>query len=271
MTGIWRIALGLSGGMGEAGQGTLIGACLFAIGLLALPGAAAAAVATESSSACPGSSSLESHTNEDPALQASYTISGREATYSITTTNESPSEGIPGLIAYCVYTSPLPESTEASYSNSHGAWTTGSGGGFFDFRRSHGNRDNLPFDGTTQVLGSATWSDTVPTTQVILLHINDEAVCTALEGKKTETCFVRPRVCHMLKGVGHFGPRGPEGINLDNNMSTCPQNGAQRKGKQVFEMSWENRTEHMHMSKLTSASYSNNGTEQTFSGTGEAT
>ena len=270
MTGIWRIGLRLSGGTRRAGQRTLIGACLLAIGLLALPGATAAAVGS-ASSGCPNSDSLESHKNEDPALQVSYTISGKEATYSITTTNESPTEGVPGLIEYCVYTSPLPESTEASYSNSHGAWTSGSGSGFFDFKRSHGNRDNLPFDGTTQVLGSATWSDTVPTTQVILLHINDEAVCTALEGKKTETCFVRPRVCHTLKGVGHFGPRGPEGINLDNNMSTCPQNGAQRKGKQVFEMTWANRAQHMHMSKLTSASYSNNGTEQTFSGTGEAT
>ena len=54
-------------------------------------------------------------------------------------------------------------------------------------------------------------------------------------------------------------------------MSTCSQNGAQRKGKQVFEMTWANGTEHMHMSKLTSASYAKNGTEQTFSGTGEAT
>jgi hypothetical protein len=110
----------------------------------------------------------------------------------------------------------------------------------------------------------------VPTTQVILLHINDEAECTALEGKKTETCFVRPVVCHTLVGVGHFGPRGPTGTNLNNNMSTCPDNPAQRKGKQVFEMTWENWTQHMHMSRLTSASYAKNGTEQTFSGTGEA-
>jgi hypothetical protein len=266
MTRIWRIALRLSGGTSEAGQRTLIAACLLALGLLALPGAAQAAVGTEqSSSGCPSSSSLESQKNEDPSLQASYTISGKEATYSITTTNKSPSEGVPGLIEYCVYTSPLPESTEASYANSHGAWTTGSGSGFFEFDRSGGNPNNLPFDGTTQVLGSATWSDTVPTTQVILLHINDEAVCTALEGKKTETCWVRPSICHTLKGVGHFGPRGAEGINLNDNMSTCPQK------KQQFEITWENGTEHMHMSKLTSASYSTNGTEQTFSGTGEAT
>jgi hypothetical protein len=32
----------------------------------------------------------------------------------------------------------------------------------------------------------------VPSSQTILLHINDTAECTALEGKHTETCFVRP-------------------------------------------------------------------------------
>jgi hypothetical protein len=271
MTRIWRMAL-RSSRTGEGAQRILIGVCLFAIVLLALPGAAAAAAGTgQSGSACPSASSLEGHVSEDPALQVSYTISGNVATYSITTTNENPSEGVPGLIAYCVYTSPLPESTEASYSNSYGAWTSAVGSGSFGFRRSRGNRDNLPFDGTTQVLGSATWSEAVPTTQLILLHINDEALCTALEGKKTETCFVRPRLCHMLKGVGHFGPRGPGGINLNNNMSTCPQNSAQRKGRQVFEMTWENHAQHMHMSRLTSAGYSTNGGEQAFNGTGEAT
>ena len=200
--------------------------------------------------------SLESHKNVDPKLIASYTTTGGEAKYSITTTNENPSEGIPGLIEYCVYTSPLPDETEATYSNANGAWTSGSGGGFFDFGRSDGNPDNLPFDGTTQSVGNATWnSGTVPSNQVILLHINDEAECTALEGTPTETCFVRPEVCHTLVGVGHFGPRGPTGTNLDNNMSTCPQK------KQQFEMSWENRAYHMHMSKLTSSSYAKNGTE----------
>jgi len=272
MTRIWRIALRLTGGTSEAGQRTLIAACLLATGVLALPGAAAAEVGSErSNGGCPSKSSLKSHKNEDPNLVASIAISGKEAKYSITTTNESPSEGVPGLIEYCVYTSPLPDETEATYVGAKGAWTAGSGGGYFDFERSDGNPDNLPFDGTTQSVGNATWSETVPATQVILLHINDEAECTALEGKKTETCFVRPgEVCHTLVGVGHFGPRGPAGTNLNNNMSTCPKNPAQRKGKQVFEATWENQAYHMHMSKLTSASYAKNGTEQTFSGIGEA-
>jgi hypothetical protein len=216
-------------------------------------------------SGCPNSSSLESHKNVDPKLIAFYTTSGGEAKYSITTTNENPSEGVPGLIEYCVYTSPLPDETEATYSNANGAWTAGSGGGFFDFERSDGNPDNLPFDGTTHSVGNARWtSGTVPSNQVILLHINDEAECTALEGTPTETCFVRPEVCHTLVGQGHFGPKGPSGINLDNNMGNC-------QPKNQFEMSWENRTKHMHMTKLTSVNVVKNGTEQSFSGTGKAT
>jgi uncharacterized repeat protein (TIGR01451 family) len=136
-----------------------------------------------------GCPNLASHTNEDPKLAASYTTSGGEATYSISTSNQSPSGGIPGLIEYCVYTSPLPDSSSASYSD----WTTGSGGGAFEFKRSGGNPDNLPFDGSTQTLGTATWtSGTVPAVQTILLHINDKAECTLLEGTNTETCFVRP-------------------------------------------------------------------------------
>jgi hypothetical protein len=101
-----------------------------------------------------------------------------------------------------VYTSPLPTSKSASYKNLHGAWASGSGSGFFDFERSDGNPDNLPFDGTTQTLGKASWeSGTVPATQTILLHINDSVMCTALEGKATETCFVRPAKAVQAKGL----------------------------------------------------------------------
>src|SRR5437879_2034913 len=64
-------------------------------------------------SGCPNSKSLESHKNEDPTVKASYTTGGGEATYSLTSTNESPVNGVPGLIEYCVYTSPLPTSKSA--------------------------------------------------------------------------------------------------------------------------------------------------------------
>ena len=58
----------------------------------------------------------------------------------------------------------------------YGDWTVTEGGkhGYFDFERKGGSGDNLPFDGTTQTMGTATWSSgKVPTKQIILCHIND--------------------------------------------------------------------------------------------------
>jgi hypothetical protein len=123
---------------------------------------------------CPNASSLSSHTKTDPEIKASYTTSGGVATYSFTSPNKNPSKGIPGLLEYCVYTEPQPDSTNALY----GDWNVGStpNGGFFDFERNGGSKDNLPFDGTTQTVGSATWnSGEVPARQIILCHINDPA------------------------------------------------------------------------------------------------
>jgi hypothetical protein len=129
---------------------------------------------------CPSGKSLGSHTNVDPELGASHTTSGSEATYSISTTNESPVGGIPGLIEYCVYAEPLPDSNVATYTNIDGAWTpltpeSTSTNGHFDFGRSGGNPDNLPFDGNEHQIGTATWSGSVPSSQTILLHINERA------------------------------------------------------------------------------------------------
>src|SRR5438132_5703182 len=87
-------------------------------------------------SGCPNENALGNQL-EDPNVAASYTAAGGVATYSVTSPNESPTGGIPGLIEYCVYTE-APDSTSALYANLHGAWTTGSGGGFFDFERSDG-------------------------------------------------------------------------------------------------------------------------------------
>jgi hypothetical protein len=132
---------------------------------------------------------------EDPKVSASFASAGGVATYSFKSTNESPVGGIPGLIEYCVYTSSLPSSDLALYSNIDGAWTSGSGGGFFDFERSDGDPNNVPFDGTTQTIGTATWnSGTVPSAgeQTIVLHINDPAECSALYGGSPLTCFVLP-------------------------------------------------------------------------------
>jgi len=127
---------------------------------------------------CPDAESLSSHTKTDPEIKASFTTSGGVATYSFTSPNKNPSKGIPGMLEYCVYTEPQP--AEPPDGNSvhalYGDWTVTEGGkhGYFDFERKGGSGDNLPFDGTTQTMGTATWSSgKVPTKQIILCHIND--------------------------------------------------------------------------------------------------
>ena len=141
---------------------------------------------TFTDSACPNTVGTRP---TDPNVTASYTTSGGTATYSIGTPNESQiSTGIPGLIEYCVYTSPLPGSPTALY----GDWKSGVSNNFFDFERSGGDPDNLPFNGSTQMVGYATWSS-VPASQTILLHINDPTECQRLYGAgSSATCFVLP-------------------------------------------------------------------------------
>jgi hypothetical protein len=127
----------------------------------------------------------------DPNVSASFTTSGNSATYTITTPNESPSGGIPGLIEYCVY--PSGGSLPASESASYDSWTAGTetAKGLLAFERPGGDPTNLPFDGNTQQVGTATWSGTAPASQTILLHINDPNECAAL-GLGNSTCFVFP-------------------------------------------------------------------------------
>jgi hypothetical protein len=143
---------------------------------------------TFTDSACP--SSVGSRPT-DPNVSASFTTSGDTATYSIKTPNESPSGGIPGLVEYCVY--PSSGSLPASESASYDSWTAGteSAKGLLDFARPGGDPTNLPFNGNTQQVGTATWSGTAPTSQTILLHINDPNECAAL-GLGNNTCFVFP-------------------------------------------------------------------------------
>jgi hypothetical protein len=242
--------------------------CVLAVGLCIVLGVQASAAAA---SGCPNSQALGNQL-EDPSVSASFTSIGGVATYSFTSPNKSPTGGVPGLIEYCVYTTPLPDSEVAIYSNPNGAWTAGSGGGFFDFQRSGGNPDNVPFDGSTQTMGMATWtSGTVPSSQTIVLHINDEAECSALYGAGTETCFVLPRkaTCtgaERVFGIGHFGPRAPEGATLDDNLNTCLVG-----FKEELRYTWENATNHLALRRLTSATCVETAGEKKFFGTGIAT
>lgn len=131
----------------------------------------------------------------DNNVGASYTTSGNTATYTFSSfTNESPSGGIPGLIDYCVYTSPLPDSnTTVAVGANGGAWGYNSNTDNFSFGRPNGDPSNIELNGTTGIeMGTATWSGGIPTSQTIVLHINDPAECSALYGSGTKTCFVLP-------------------------------------------------------------------------------
>jgi len=146
------------------------------------------ATTTFTDAPCPGGGIANRLT--DNQVGASYTTSGDMATYTFSSfVNENPSGGVPGLIDYCVYTKPLPDKHFTAVSN----WGDFNGTDNFSFGRKTGS-DNIPLDGTTGIeIGTATWNAGVPTSQTIVLHVDDAAECQALYGAgSSNTCFVLP-------------------------------------------------------------------------------
>jgi hypothetical protein len=167
-------------GLALGGLGTF--AALVAVVALVGSGSALA-----SNTGCPSLSGKLASTD----ISASFTDNGDgTATYTIDTPSDSPTDGVPGLIKYCVFTSPSPDTATADYTG----WKSGIDPSAFAFMRPDGNPSNIPFDGSTGVdVGTAAWtSGTVPAVQVILLHINDAAECDALYGDTSGTCWVLP-------------------------------------------------------------------------------
>ncbi len=133
---------------------------------------------------------------------ASFSIDGTGtiATYIFDSLdNENSIDGVPGLIAYCVYAANPPGNPNSAIAFATGAnsaaWETSFGAiqGFFAFKRPTGNPSNIPLDGTTGItVGTATWNSVAPSQQIILLHINKPEECSALYGAGTDTCFVFP-------------------------------------------------------------------------------
>jgi hypothetical protein len=151
-------------------------------------------------SGCPNSARQGDYATSSD-LTATSATNGNTVAFSFTSTGENPSGGIPGLIEYCVYPGTLPSSGAVDGSfpttgcNVHFAtwvYEKSTSGGYFDFGRCNGDPSNLPFDGTTHTMGTATWTSTPPTTQLIVLHINDPTECSRLYGAGTLTCFVLP-------------------------------------------------------------------------------
>jgi hypothetical protein len=150
---------------------------------------------TDSSNPCPSNNPTSWKT--DNQVGASSSPSGFTVTYIFSSfVNESSSGGIPGLIEYCVYPASVPHdvAVDPALKGADGsAWTFSLGSSRFSFARPNGDPSNIPLDGTTGIkMGTATWSSGLPTSQVLVLHVNDPAECSALYGAGTLTCFVLP-------------------------------------------------------------------------------
>jgi hypothetical protein len=167
---------------------------VFAMMGLVVAGAAGPA-AGASGNGCPASKTLGSLPTANN-VAASFSNSGLITTYTFfSLTNENPVGGVPGLMKYCVYPTPKtqPGSHTVTAVGSNGAaWAFAAGSNNFAFVRPGGNKTNIPLDGKTTTMGTATWA-ALPTSQTIILHIADATVCATLYGSgASATCFVKP-------------------------------------------------------------------------------
>ena len=121
-------------------------------------------------------------------------------------------DGVPGLITYCVFPQEPPGNPDAISVDPTAQGANGQlfqaivpPAGSFSFTRADGNPSNIAFDGTTYTMGTATWfpscttvnsittcTPVSPADQTILLHINDATECQSLYGGTASTCFVFP-------------------------------------------------------------------------------
>ncbi len=147
-----------------------------------------AGTASAASSSCPNANSIGNRLTADN-VGVIVSASGNTLTYTLDSfKNESPVGGVPGLIKLCVYPSTQPSNGTASYDS----WAFINGSSSFTFERPGGDPTNIPLDGSNHQVGTATWSNTPPSEQIIL-HINDPAECASLYGSSSSgTCFVKP-------------------------------------------------------------------------------
>jgi len=174
------------------------GSAFAAVALVLMAALVGSVPAVAASTGCP---SLDGRLASPDVLASKSDNGTGTETYSISTPSSSSVGGVPGLIEYCVFTAPAPDTSAASITG----WDTNIDSSGVSFSRPDGNPSNLPFDGSTVVVGSATWGDgstgTVPADQVILLHINDPAECDALYGGNPGTCWVFPGPGETRQGL----------------------------------------------------------------------
>jgi hypothetical protein len=122
--------------------------------------------------------------------------------------DKNPIAGVPGLVAYCVYTDSTAGTVTATATGDNGQlWKASKASQSFSYTRPGGEKSNIGLDGTDTVIGTATFG-TEPTSQTILLHVSDAAKCRALYGGDPTTCFVLPGpkpgpICNAVAGNIH--------------------------------------------------------------------
>jgi hypothetical protein len=127
---------------------------------------------------------------------ATATVNGNDVDYTFESFVTEGSDGVPGLIEYCVYSDTQPDSVATVALGADGsAWSDPPGFDNFSFQRGDGNPSNIPYDGASHAMGTATWTAGVPGNyDRIVLHINDAEECNALYDPDPAdgTCFVLP-------------------------------------------------------------------------------
>jgi Tol biopolymer transport system component len=180
----------LKTGHGRPSAAGTFGLLAVACGLVALIGAAPASAGN----GCQPAQTIENRLPSD-LVGASFTVAANTATYEFDSlVDRSPSGGIPGLIEYCVYPgSTEPDSVTVTATGDNGDdWQDPPAFESFSFVRPDGNPSNIPLDGTSTTMGTATWSGGVPPNQILVLHINDADECDELYNEGAETCWVLP-------------------------------------------------------------------------------
>jgi hypothetical protein len=121
-------------------------------------------------------------------------VSGNDATYYFDSFVTEGSGGIPGLIEYCVYSDIQPVSVTTVAVGADGtAWVDPPGFNNFSFSRPLGDPTNIPYDGISHEMGTATYNAGIPNGyDTIVLHINDPAECGRLYSDNPLTCYVLP-------------------------------------------------------------------------------
>src|SRR5262249_28221642 len=144
---------------------------------LAVVLALAAAPAVADTNGCPAGGFANRQTST--RVGATATISGNAVDYTFESFVTEGAGGVPGLIEYCVYSDAQPDSvTSVGIGANGGAWTDPPSFDNFSFQRPNGNPSNIPYDGASHPMGTATWASGIPNGyNKILLHINDAVAC----------------------------------------------------------------------------------------------